>query len=153
MPLPPLPDSAISVRVHAADWRAAVELAGEALARSGATEPGYAARMIQVIDEFGAYIVIALGLALAHARPGPDVLGDGLSLVTLDEPVVFGHPHNDPVSVVIGLAVATPDAHVTSIAELANIFNDPGAIPALAAAADVAEVQSIMAANGEGASR
>jgi PTS system ascorbate-specific IIA component len=109
--------------------------------------------MIQVIDEFGAYIVIAPGLALAHARPGPDVLADGLSVVTLDVPVVFGHPHNDPVSVVIGLAVATPDAHVTSVAELANIFNDPGAIPALASASDIGEVQRIMAASGEGAAR
>ena len=37
------PHSAITVGAHAADWRAAVELAGEALARSGATEQGYAA--------------------------------------------------------------------------------------------------------------
>ncbi len=153
MPLPPLPASAVTVGAHAADWRAAVELAGEALARSGATEPGYAARMVQVIEEFGAYIVIAPGLALAHARPGPDVLADGLSVVTLAEPVVFGHPHNDPVSVVIGLAVSTPEAHVTSVAELANVFNDPGSIPALAAAADVAEVQRILALSEEGAAR
>jgi PTS system ascorbate-specific IIA component len=153
MQLPPLPDSAITVGAHASDWREAVELAGAALARSGATEDTYGARMIQVIDEFGAYIVIAPGLALAHARPGPDVLHDGLSVVTLDQPVVFGHPHNDPVSVVIGLAVATPDAHVTSVAQLANIFNDPGAIPGLAAASDVTEVQNIMAASEEGAAR
>jgi PTS system ascorbate-specific IIA component len=153
MQLPPLPDTAITVGAHASDWREAVELAGAALARSGATEDTYGARMIQVIDEFGAYIVIAPGLALAHARPGPDVLHDGLSVVTLDQPVVFGHPHNDPVSVVIGLAVATPDAHVTSVAQLANIFNDPGAIPGLAAASDVTEVQRIMASSEEGAAR
>lgn len=153
MPLPPLPASAVTVGAHAVDWRAAVELAGEALARSGATEPGYAARMVQVIEEFGAYIVIAPGLALAHARPGPDVLADGLSVVTLAEPVVFGHPHNDPVSVVIGLAVSTPEAHVTSVAELANVFNDPDSIPALAAATDVAEVQRILALSEEGAAR
>ena len=153
MPLPPLPASAVTVGAHASDWRDAVELAGEALTRSGATEPGYSARMIQVIDEFGAYIVIAPGLALAHARPGPDVLADGLSVVTLAEPVVFGHPHNDPVSVVIGLAVSTPEAHVTSVAELANVFNDSASIPALAAAEDVSAVQSILAATEEGAAR
>lgn len=146
MPLPPLPDSAVTVGAHAADWREAVQLAGEALAHSGATEQGYAARMIQVIEEFGAYIVIAPGLALAHARPGPDVNADGLSVVILDEPVVFGHPHNDPVSVVLGLAVSTPEAHVTSVAELANVFNDPDAIPALAAATSVDEVQRILKA-------
>jgi len=149
MPLPPLPDSAITVGAHADDWRGAVELAGEALARSGATEQGYAARMIQVIEEFGAYIVIAPGLALAHARPGPDVNHDGLSVVTLDEPVVFGHPHNDPVSVVIGLAVSTPEAHVSSVAELANVFNEPEAIPALAASRSVDEVQRILTLSEE----
>lgn len=152
MPLPPLPASAVTVGAHASDWRAAVELAGEALTRSGATEQGYGARMIQVIEEFGAYIVIAPGLALAHARPDSDVKADGLAVVTLDEPVVFGHPHNDPVSVVIGLAVSTAEAHVTSIAELANVFNDPQAIPALAAARDVAEVQRILTPTGNGPS-
>jgi PTS system ascorbate-specific IIA component len=153
MPLPPLPDSAVTVGAHASDWRDAVELAGEALARSGATEQSYSARMVQVIEEFGAYIVIAPGLALAHARPGPDVNHDGLSVVTLDDPVVFGHPHNDPVSVVIGLAVSTPEAHVTSVAELANVFNEPDAIPALAAAEDVAEVQRILTLSEEEAAR
>ena len=41
--------------------------------------------MIAVIDEFGAYVVIAPGLALAHARPGPDVLAEGLSNAGLAE--------------------------------------------------------------------
>lgn len=144
MPLPPLPASAVTVGAHAADWREAVRLAGEALARSGAAEQGYANRMIQVIEEFGAYIVIAPGLALAHARPGPDVDHDSLSVVTLAEPVIFGHPHNDPVSVVIGLAASTPEAHIGSVAELANVFNDPESIPTLAAATDVTEVQRIL---------
>jgi PTS system ascorbate-specific IIA component len=146
MSLPPLPDSAIDLGVHASDWRAAVRFAGVALRRSGATRDSYTERMIQVVDEFGAYIVIAPGLALAHARPGPDVLADGLSVVTLATPVTFGHPHNDPVSVVIGLAVSTPDAHVNSVAELANVFNDPQAIPALAQATSADEVWRVIQA-------
>jgi PTS system ascorbate-specific IIA component len=40
---------------------------------------------------------------------------------------------------------------VTSVAELANVFNDPGAIPALAAAADVADVQRILSLSEEAA--
>ncbi|TAM71883.1 MAG: PTS sugar transporter subunit IIA [Microbacteriaceae bacterium] len=145
MPLPPLPDTAISLGVRASDWRDAVRLAGEALSRSGATRAQYTDRMLRLIDDYGAYIVIAPGLALAHARPGPDVRSDGLSVVTLSNPVIFGHPHNDPVSIVIGLAVATPDAHVTTIAALANVFNDPQATTRLAAATDPDEVRSIFA--------
>lgn len=128
----------------AADWREAVRLAGAALTASGAALPGYADEMIRMIEEHGPYVVIAPGLALAHARPGAEVLADGLSIVTLRTPVAFGHPHNDPVSVVLGLAVTSIEGHLDSIAELANVFNDAGAIPAIAAADDAATVIAIM---------
>lgn len=144
MPLPELSDSSVVLRADAPDWRAAVTLAGEALRVSGATDAAYTGRMIDVIDDFGAYVVIAPGLALAHARPGEDVLRDALSVVTLENPVPFGHPHNDPVSVVLGLAVTTSEGHVAWVAEIANVFNDPTAIPRLIAATSITEVRAVI---------
>ena len=149
MPLPAVPDDAVEIHATAPDWRAAVNLAGLVLARSGAATPDYAGEMIRMIEEHGPYVVIAPGLALAHARPGPAVLADGLAIVTLAEPVNFGHPHNDPVSVVLGLAIKSADAHLKAVANLANVFNDSNAIQALAAATSVAEVQAIMAGGSE----
>jgi PTS system ascorbate-specific IIA component len=144
MSLPPLPESAIVIGARADDWRAAVMLVGDALAASGAAKRGYALEMIRMIEEHGPYVVIAPGLALAHARPGPDVLRDGLAIVTLAEPVNFGHPHNDPVSVVLGLAITSVTEHLAAVAAVANIFNDSSAIPELAAATTPAEVLGIM---------
>lgn len=144
MSLPPLPDTAVAIRAAASDWRAAVRLAGDALTRSGATTPAYSGEMIRMIDEHGPYVVIAPGLALAHARPGPEVLADGLSVVTLADPVVFGHPYNDPVTVVLGLAIAAGDEQLAAVAALANVFNDSDAIARLTAADSVSEVQRIM---------
>ena len=103
---------AIMLGVHATDWRDAVRIAGRALRLSGSTRAEYSDRMISVIEEFGAYVVVAPGLALAHARPGPDVRREGLAVITLAEPVAFGHPHNDPVRVVVGLAVSNAEEHV-----------------------------------------
>ncbi|KGJ77075.1 PTS ascorbate transporter subunit IIA [Cryobacterium roopkundense] len=143
MSLPPLPLDAITIGARVGDWRAAVRAAGTALERSGATTVEYTERMVSVIDEFGAYIVIAPGLALAHARPGPDVLADGLSVVTLAEPVNFGHPNNDPVSVIVGLAVSDRDEHLRSVAALANVFNEATVIPALAGATDAEFVRAL----------
>ncbi|QEO13589.1 PTS sugar transporter subunit IIA [Agromyces intestinalis] len=151
MPLPPLPDEAVVVRADAADWRAAVRAAGRGLVRSGAARADYTDRMIAVIEEFGAYVVIAPGLALAHARPGPDVRHAGLSVATLATPVAFGHPHNDPVRVVIGLAVASVDEHVAGVASLANVFNDPAAVGRLAAATTPDEVRAALGAVATGA--
>ncbi len=144
MALPAVPDSAVSLGAQASDWRAAVALAGTALARSGATTSNYADEMIRMIDEHGPYIVIAPGLALAHARSGPEVLSDGLAVVTLATPVAFGHPHNDPVSVVLALAVHAPERHLLLVAELANVFNDSDAIARLAAATSADEVREIL---------
>ena len=146
MTLPALADRAIVLQARAADWRDAIRAAGDALVDSGCTTSEYTEAMIRMVDAHGPYIVIAPGLALAHARPGPEVRCDGLSVVTLAEPVAFGHAHNDPVSVVIGLAGAAADSHLTAVAELANAFNDPAVIPALAAASTRDEVRRLLGA-------
>ena len=144
--LPALPDTAILLHATASDWRAAVELAGSCLTRAGAAAPAYADEMIRMIVEHGPYVVIAPGLALAHARPGPEVLDDGLAVVTLSTPVEFGHPHNDPVRVVLALAVHSPERHLRMVAELANLFNDSDAVGALADAQTPDQVRAILGA-------
>jgi PTS system ascorbate-specific IIA component len=144
MALPSLTEAGVVLDAEAADWRAAVRLAGGALTAMGSARQGYADEMIRMIEEHGPYVVIAPGLALAHARPGPDVIGDGLAVVTLREPVPFGHPHNDPVRVVLGLAILRVETHLASVAAIANIFNDSDAVNALAAATTADEVLQIM---------
>lgn len=148
MSLPALADRAIVLHARAADWRDAIRLAGDALVDSGCTTAEYTEAMIRMVDDHGPYIVIAPGLALAHARPGPEVRCDGLSVVTLAEPVEFGHAHNDPVRFVIGLAGVAADGHLEAVAELANAFNDAAAIPALAAATTRDAVRAILAGEG-----
>jgi PTS system ascorbate-specific IIA component len=146
MPLPDLSEASVTLLADAGDWREAIRVAGALLSGTGATDAAYTQRMIDVVEEFGAYVVIAPGLALAHARPGADVHEDALVVATLAAPVRFGHPHNDPVSVVLGLAVTTAESHVGWVAEIANVFNDETAIPRLAAATTVDEVRAVFGA-------
>ncbi|MBF4575916.1 PTS sugar transporter subunit IIA [Frondihabitans sp. VKM Ac-2883] len=144
MALPPLPDEAIVLGSLAPDWRSAVAVVGAALTASGAARPGYTDEMIRMIDEHGPYVVIAPGLALAHARPDDQVISDGLAVVTLASPVSFGHPHNDPVRVIVGLAVESVGGHLDLIADIANVFNDQSRIGALADATRADDVRAIM---------
>lgn len=146
MSFPELPDAAIHRGAHAGDWRAAVSVAGAALVGAGITRAEYTDRMIAVIEDFGAYVVIAPGLALAHARPGPEVIRDGVAVVTLAEPVPFGHPHNDPVKVVLGLAVRHSEEHVAMVAEVANVFNEAGIVERLFTAESDDEIRSVLGA-------
>ena len=144
MALPDLPPEAIALSVAVDDWRAAVRAAGGVLTASGFASPEYADEMIRMIEEHGPYVVIAPGLALAHARPGPAVLRDGIAVVTLSRPVDFGHPYNDPVTVIIALAVVSAEAQIALVAELANVFNDSTAITDLAGATSVDDVKRIL---------
>jgi PTS system ascorbate-specific IIA component len=144
MDLPALPDDAVELGAAVPDWRAAVELAGSVLARIGAARPAYGAAMVRMVEERGPYIVIAPGLALAHARSGSEVLADGLAVVTLGQPVAFGHPYNDPVRVVLALAAASPGRHLPMLAAIANAFNAVGAVDRIAAATSPAQVRSAL---------
>lgn len=144
MPLDALPDEAVALRHSAASWREAVLEAGRALERRGAVDARYSRRMVEQIDVLGPYIVIAPGLALAHARPGNDVLADGLSVVTLAEPVVFGHSTNDPVAVVIGIAATQAHGHLGFVAGLADVLTRPDAVAALAAARTVLSINAVL---------
>lgn len=135
-----LPLNAIRLGVHATDWRAAVAACGEALVAGGITTPAYIGEMIATVEQLGPYIVIAPGVALAHARPSPAVLRAGLSWVTLARPVAFGHKENDPVTLVIGLAAPDHHAHVQGLATLAGLLEDADRRAALMAARKADEV-------------
>ena len=144
MGLPPLPDAAVLLGATAPTWRDAMRLAGGALVASGAATDEYTDAMVGMVEEHGPYIVISPGLSFAHARPGGAVLRDGLAVVTLASPVAFGHPHNDPVRVVLGLAVAGVGTHLESIGEIANLFNDQAVTGRIADATTADEVRTIM---------
>ncbi len=116
--------SAIRLKVRAADWRDAVRACGEALVAGGITTPAYTAQMIATVEQLGPYLVIAPGIALAHARPSSAVLRPGLSWVTLAQPVRFGHKDNDPVTLVVGLAAPDDYSHVQALATLAGLLED-----------------------------
>lgn len=101
---------------------------------AGFTTAEYTAEMIAGVEENGPYIVVAPGVAFAHARPSPAVRATGMSWVRLAEPVEFGHETNDPVTLVVALAATDSGAHTAAMASLARLLGDPGAAAALAAA-------------------
>jgi PTS system ascorbate-specific IIA component len=141
-----LPVEAIRIGAAAEDWRTAVKVSGDALVASGATLDGYTDEMIATVEEFGPYIVIAPGIALAHSRPSATVRRAGLSVVTLARPVEFGHRDNDPVSLVVGLAAPDADSHLGALATLADFLSDEGRREDLLAATTAEAVRAMVVA-------
>jgi len=114
---------AVAIKEKVKTWDEAVRKAGELLYDIGAVEKSYIENMVKIVEDLGPYIVIAPGIALAHARPEHGVRENGLSLVTLKNPVYFGNPDNDPVEIVIGLAAAADSDHTELLSRIAESFS------------------------------
>jgi len=127
----------------AADWQAAVRLAGDGLVASGCTTSAYTDAMIATIEDLGPYVVIAPGLAMPHARPGDSVLHTGMSLVTLAEPVDFGSS-NDPVKVVFALAARDHDRHLELLSEFAGKASETEFVNSLLSCQTEAQIRTLI---------
>src|SRR5438094_6376505 len=112
----------IRLRVSAVDRSEVVQQAGALLVASGGVEERYVTAMNQVLAKLGPYMVIVPGVALLHARPEDGAKRLCMSLLTLEPPVPFGNPDNDPVTVAVALAAADNDSHIEALAELAALL-------------------------------
>ncbi|HEX7298653.1 MAG TPA: PTS sugar transporter subunit IIA [Solirubrobacteraceae bacterium] len=135
----------VAARADAADWRAAVRLAGDLLVSAGLATAEYAGAMEEAREELGPYMVIAPGVAMPHARPERGVLAPGVAVVTLVTPVAFGHAANDPVDVVIAFAAEDKSAHLATLQRIAALVTDPDALSAVRGAHDDGELRAALA--------
>ncbi len=115
----------IQLRLKAADWKEAIKLAADPLLASGDIEAEYISAMQDAVLDFGPYMVLAEGFALAHAKPSDLVHTVCISLITLDPPVSFGNKNFDPVDILIAFGTPDAESHIEMLRELAGLLNKP----------------------------
>lgn len=114
----------IRAMVEVSDWENAIHEAGKLLLQAGSIGGKYIQKMVDSVKTLGPYIVIAPGIAIAHARPGEEVIKSDISIVTLKTPVNFGNKQNDPVSIVFAFAAEEDVEHLSRLAILAQLLSD-----------------------------
>jgi PTS system ascorbate-specific IIA component len=139
-----LGQGSIKLQQTCVNWKESFEVAGAALVESNRTTAQYTQDMIQAFEDLGPYMVVAPGIALAHARPSSSVIETGLSLVTLATPIEFGSSSNDPVSLVIGLAAVDHDSHIDLMAALSELLMSNESVTFLAQAVNESEVRNYL---------
>ncbi|MFG1173238.1 PTS ascorbate transporter subunit IIA [Erwiniaceae bacterium CAU 1747] len=116
---------AIRLQVEVSNWQDAVKIGVDLLVEAGVVEPHYYQAILNGVEKFGPYFVIAPGLAMPHGRPEEGVNKTGFALVTLKDPVVFHHEDNDPVDILITLAAIDANTHQeVGIMQIVNLFED-----------------------------
>ena len=113
-----LSEDNVSFHYPAETWEEVIRHGGQLMVDAGFTDPSYTEAMVEVVREMGPYIVLAPGLAMPHARPENGAKRVGTALVTLEKPLNFGSPDNDPVSVALFLCAPNKDEHIQLLTDI-----------------------------------
>ena len=140
-----LSEDNVSFRYPAETWEDVIRHGGQLMVDAGFTDPTYTEAMIDVVRDMGPYIVLAPGLAMPHARPEMGAKQVGTALVTLEKPIDFGSPENDPVSVAIFLCAPNKDEHIQLLTDIATLFQDEEFLDAAVNFESIEDVQSFLA--------
>lgn len=84
-----LDQSKIIVEPETVSWQQGIRKAADILKKQKYVGADYGEKAIANVNEYGDYIVISKGIALAHAGKETDVYKDGLSLVMCPEGIEF----------------------------------------------------------------
>lgn len=139
-----LPRERVKAGVSVSNWEEAVHEVGGLMVSSGAVEERYVEAMIQTVHELGPYIVIAPGIAMPHALPEKGVIEPCMAILTLDPPIPFGNPDNDPVMIVVAFGAVDKEQHVEALRQMAQVLSQDKNTEALKQAESVDEIVEIM---------
>ena len=134
----------IVLKACCCNWQEAIDQGAEPLLKRGVILPAYVDSIKKNHQELGPYMVIAPGIMLAHARPECGAKGLGLTVLTLENPIVFGSEMNDPVTLVITLATPDDMSHLHMLEALMDFLMCPELVAKLIAADTPAEALDIL---------
>ncbi len=138
-------NNSILLQAEATTWQEAVKLGADLLVAADVTEPRYYQAILDGVEKYGPYFLIAPGLAMPHGRPEEGVKQTGFALVTLKTPVNFGDPDNDPIDILITLAAKSAQEHTeTGIVQIVTLFEDPDNFDRIRACRTVDDAVALM---------
>lgn len=125
-------NDSILLQQEASNWQEAIKLSTNLLEKAKIINQNYYLNILESTAKYGPYYVIMDGFAMPHASGTSDsVFGNGFSLVTLKNPVVF--ENNVKVSVFVCVAAIDGETHTKiAIPQLVAIFESPENIAKIA---------------------
>lgn len=139
-----LSEDNVSFHYPAETWEDVIRHGGQLMVDAGFSDPTYTEAMIDVVRDMGPYIVLAPGLAMPHARPEMGAKQVGTALVTLEKPIDFGSPENDPVSVAVFLCAPNKEEHIQLLTDIATLFEDEEFLDAAVNFESIEDVQAFL---------
>ena len=109
-------------------WQEAIQISAESLVSNGYIEPKYVDAMIEVVDSYGPYIVIAPNIAMPHARPEAGSIQVGFSVTVFEEAVSFGEDESLDARLFVSLSCTSSDTHLKMMQALVDVLGDDASV-------------------------
>lgn len=100
----------------------AIRLGCAPLVRDGVVTDNYADKIMQTIQELGLYSECRREILIAHAKPGIESLGTGMSLTIFRQPARF-EPWGRTYRVIFTLSATDSDTHVPAMRDLMSLLS------------------------------
>ncbi|WP_085506023.1 BglG family transcription antiterminator [Thalassobacillus devorans] len=139
-----LTSDTIQFKDKASDWMQAIKIAAQPLVDKNFIHASYVDAMIENVNEFGPYIVIAPKIAIPHARPEAGVERLGMSLLKLEEPVGFSEQEKHQANLVIVLAAIDNETHLKALSQLTTMLSEDGNIDKILNSQDKNEITDLI---------
>ncbi len=123
-------------------WEDSIIESSKALLTNGYINDSYITGMIQSVVDNGPYMVILPEIAMPHTDPSKGVLKTGISLLKVNEPVIF--PENKPVRLLITLAATSGDEHMNLLSKLTDFLIDEEKVSSILACSTKEELMAVV---------
>ncbi|ASN07292.1 PTS ascorbate transporter subunit IIA [Virgibacillus necropolis] len=133
----------IQIASEVDSWEDAIKKAAEPLIKKNYINQHYVQAMIKSVKKLGPYIVIAPGIAIAHARPEEGVMKMGISLLKIDHCIPFSD-NGHHVSLVFVLAALDSTSHLNILSKLAEVLSDDERMSQIKNASSVDQILQVV---------
>lgn len=123
------------------DWKDAIRKGCAILEKDGSVNEQYKEDIIQCVEEYGPYFILAPEIAAPHSQINyENVLKTGISLLILGEPVDFD---GRPIRILFTLASREPNEHLENMAKLSDLLINTEVIDTLKEAKSLDDVMQL----------
>lgn len=112
------------------NWKDAVIASCQPILQQGVIDERYVKAIIDCVEKYGPYIVLAPNIAMPHSTEGAEGVNEtAISFMKVEEPVVFeeGNPDKN-ARLFFVLASINHEKHLENMMQLASILTNPSVV-------------------------
>lgn len=114
----------IETEVECENWEQVIEACGNLLLRKGLIKREFIQTMIDVVHQYGPYMILLPQIAFFHGQPGKLVNETCLSLITLKNPIIFDDFQKEQINCAFGFAAVDSDSHVKLLQNIVQLLQN-----------------------------